>query len=168
MFILNENKIKKGLYDSETHEIYNEGFGSWLKNLSTGKIEERVDELEKEIKSGVNTPEEQKILLSRVNKELDYAITLKYNKKPFKEFVFSVGDFFNKIFKNDKDNESFNELNSKLTSVIKRLSTARDSLLNLKFEKDPEVAKKIHEELKEKAKEIVEKASKRSLDKDDF
>ena len=152
--------------------ILNEGFGSWLKRLASGDIESEVIELEKELRSGITTPEEQKLLLGKVNKALDIAITLKYNKSTFRAYVFKTGNFFSNIFKTEDektaDQENFKELDDKLTNIIQRLSKVRDSLLNLKFEKDPEVAKAMQEELRRKAKELIEKASGKKLSEDDF
>jgi hypothetical protein len=135
-----------------------EGLGSFMKNLATGDVEDEIEELTNEAKD-IHTPEQQRYVITKIIRLLERLVILRHSPSKVQSYVHDSISFFQRAI-GDKD--AGKEMTVRIGENIRVLATLRDKVLSKKWNDD-----KWNEEvdnLKDKVKTIIDKASSTSAD----
>jgi Zn-dependent protease with chaperone function len=146
----------------ETDLVLTEGLGSLIKNLATEDVEDQIEELRGEARD-IHTPEQQRYVLTKIIRLLERLIILRHNPGAVQKFVHDTAAFFQRML-GDKD--AGKEMTLRIGEAIRDLAKLRDEVLRKQWKDekwDAEVQK-----MKDRAAELVDSASKQTVNSDDF
>ena len=113
-----------------------EGFASFVKNLTTGNIEKQIAEIRADVKD-VHTPEQQRIVATKIVNLLERLIVLRHNPSFVGEVVHDSAAWFERVL-GGKD--AGKELKTRISEHIAELARLRDTLLAKRWSKDEDTA----------------------------
>lgn len=152
-------EIGAAIADAQLHMSLNEGAVEMLKNLATGNLEKKIDVLEAEVKD-VHTPEQQRLVITKIVALMEELIALRHNASAVKEAIHNSIAWFQRVISTDPGKE----LTVRTSEAIQRLAKIRDTLLAKKWTNDEDTAKL--EELKADVKAKLDKAAQASVGKE--
>ena len=128
-----------------------EGFASFVKNLTTGNIEKQIAEIRNDVKD-VHTPEQQRIVATKLVGLLERLIVLRHNPSFVGEVVHDSAAWFERVL-GGKD--AGKELKTRISEHIAELARLRDVLLAKRWTSDEDTARleKLKTEVREKLRD---------------
>jgi hypothetical protein len=144
----------------ESAEYITEGLSSFVKNMATGDIEGDIDEIEKEV-NDIHTPEQQRFVVTKIVRLLERLIMLRHNPGAVAKFVHDRLSWFERVL-GDKGGNAGKEMAARVGENIARLAKIRDKALSKRWNDD--TFNQQVDQLKDKVKELVDKAASSSVD----
>lgn len=157
--VLEKDDALPALREDASGAVLNEGLLSFVRDIATGDIEKEIDEIEGEVRD-VHTPEQHRFVITKIVRLLERLIILRHAPGKVAAAVHDSAAWFQKKLGTDPGKE----LKLRTGEAIAKLARIRDTLLSKKWA-DAEDNQKL-EELKAKAREILQRAERGDVDEE--